>query len=105
MPGREPSFAGSSSADATWRVTDTTAILADAQYNVDEGNLSTASIGLAASRDTHVSYFVGVRYIDTGEFAPLWAGEAASLGTEMPAGELTLKLAAEAQALMQRLAR
>jgi nitronate monooxygenase len=41
----------------------------------------------------------------TGDFAPLWAGEAASLGTEMPARELTLKLAAEAQALMQRLAR
>jgi nitronate monooxygenase len=42
---------------------------------------------------------------ETGDFAPMWAGEAASLGTEMPARELTLKLAAEAQALMQRLAR
>ncbi len=42
---------------------------------------------------------------ETGEFAPLWAGEAVSLGMELPARELTLKLAAEAQALMQRLAR
>ncbi len=40
---------------------------------------------------------------DTGEFAPMWAGEAASLGSEMPARELTLKLAAEAQALMRRM--
>lgn len=42
---------------------------------------------------------------ETGDFAPMWAGEAASLGTGMPARDLTLKLAAEAQALMQRLAR
>jgi hypothetical protein len=62
--------------DATWRVTDTTAILADAQYSLDEGNLSTASIGLAASRDTRTSYFIGVRYIDSGEFAPVSAGGA-----------------------------
>lgn len=41
---------------------------------------------------------------DTGEFAPLWAGEAAALGTEMPARELTLKLAADAQALLRRMA-
>jgi nitronate monooxygenase len=42
---------------------------------------------------------------ETGDFAPMWAGEAASLGTEMPAYDLTLKLAGEAQALIQRLAR
>jgi nitronate monooxygenase len=41
---------------------------------------------------------------ETGEFASMWAGEAASLGTEMPARELTLKLAAEAEALLQRMA-
>ncbi|HEY7115492.1 MAG TPA: hypothetical protein VH475_02840 [Tepidisphaeraceae bacterium] len=57
-------------ADAIWRVSDTTAILADAQYNMDERTLSTASIGLASSRDERLGYFVGVRYIDSGEFAP-----------------------------------
>lgn len=42
---------------------------------------------------------------ETGDFAAMWAGAAAGLGTEMPARDLTLKLAADAQALMQRLAR
>ena len=41
---------------------------------------------------------------DTGEFAPLWAGEAVSLGVELPAGELTRKLAHDAQALLHRMA-
>jgi nitronate monooxygenase len=41
---------------------------------------------------------------DTGEFAPLWAGQAAALGTELPARDLTLKLAADAQALLRRMA-
>lgn len=50
-------------ADAMWRVSDYTAILSDAQYNLDEQSLASTSIGLAAQRDTRVSYFVGVRYI------------------------------------------
>lgn len=60
--------------DAIWRVSDTTAILADAQYNMDSGTLASASIGLAAARDIRLSYFVGLRYIDSGEFAPLSGG-------------------------------
>jgi nitronate monooxygenase len=40
----------------------------------------------------------------SGEFSSLWAGQAASLGCEMPARELTAKLADEAQALMKRMA-
>ena len=55
-------------ADAIWRVSDTTAILADAQYNIDEESLATASAGLAVSRDPRLGYFVGVRYIDSGPF-------------------------------------
>jgi hypothetical protein len=51
-------------ADALWRVSDTTDILADAQYNLDENELATTSIGMAVQRDTRLSYFVGVRYID-----------------------------------------
>ena len=38
----------------------------------------------------------------TGDFSNMWAGQAAHLGIEMPAGDLTRKLAAEA---LQRLAR
>jgi lipopolysaccharide assembly outer membrane protein LptD (OstA) len=66
-------------ADATWRVSDTTAILADVQYSLDESTLTTASIGLAASRDERMGYFVGLRYIDSGEFAPQTAS-----GTFLP---------------------
>lgn len=40
----------------------------------------------------------------SGDFSPMWAGQAAGLGREMPARELTLALAAEAQALMWRMA-
>lgn len=60
--------------DAIWRVSDTTAILADAQYNIDNSTLASASIGLAAARDTRLAYFAGLRYIDSGEYAPLSAG-------------------------------
>ena len=40
----------------------------------------------------------------SGDFSPLWSGQAAALGRDMPAAELTKVLAAEAQALLQRLA-
>lgn len=41
----------------------------------------------------------------SGDFTPLWSGQAARLGREMPAGELTETLAAEALALMGRMGR
>ena len=40
----------------------------------------------------------------SGDFSPMWAGQAAALAREMPAGELTLRLAAEARELMVRMA-
>jgi nitronate monooxygenase len=40
----------------------------------------------------------------SGDFSTMWAGQAAALGREMPAHELTAKLAGEAQALLARLA-
>ena len=40
----------------------------------------------------------------SGDFSSMWAGQAAALGREMPARELTEKLAAEARALMARMA-
>ncbi len=39
----------------------------------------------------------------SGDFSPMWAGQAASLGRALPAGELTKKLAAEALAHMRAL--
>ena len=40
----------------------------------------------------------------SGDFSSMWAGQAAALGREMPAGELTVTLAKEAQALMRQMA-
>ena len=40
----------------------------------------------------------------SGDFSPMWAGQGASLGRELPARELTARLADEAQALMRRMA-
>jgi nitronate monooxygenase len=37
------------------------------------------------------------------EFSPLWSGQAAGLGREMPAGELLAKLSAEARQHLHRL--
>jgi len=45
-------------------VSDTTAILSDAQYNLDHHNLATASIGIAVSRGERLAYFLGQRYIE-----------------------------------------
>lgn len=42
--------------------------------------------------------------LGSGDFSPLWCGQAAALGREMPARELTKKLAAEAQNRLRRLA-
>jgi nitronate monooxygenase len=41
----------------------------------------------------------------SGDFSPLWSGQAASLGRAMPARELTQRLAAQAQAELKRLGR
>jgi nitronate monooxygenase len=40
----------------------------------------------------------------SGDFSSMWAGQAAALGRELPAREVTIKLAAEAQTLMRRMA-
>ncbi len=50
-------------ADALWRLSDETAILADEEYNLDQKELATASVGVAVERDPRMGYFLGVRYI------------------------------------------
>ena len=40
----------------------------------------------------------------SGDFSPLWSGQAASLGRAMPARELTAKLVQETQAILRRMA-
>lgn len=50
-------------ADALWRVSDTTSILSDVQYNLDTKTLATASGGMAVQRGERLTYFIGQRYI------------------------------------------
>jgi len=49
--------------DMLWRISDTTVVLSDVQWNLDEQTLATTSVGLAARRDPRLSYFTGLRYI------------------------------------------
>ena len=50
-------------ADASWRITDNTVVLADAQYNLDETKLATAAVGILVRRDPVESWYIGNRYI------------------------------------------
>lgn len=50
-------------ADASWRIADTTVVLADAQYNLNAHKLATAAIGILVSRDVSQSWYIGNRYI------------------------------------------
>jgi hypothetical protein len=50
--------------DATWLMSDSTALLADEEYDVDHGDLATGAIGLAAKDYDRVAYYIGLRYID-----------------------------------------
>ena len=50
-------------ADSIWRVTDTTAILSDVSWNIDNASLATLGTGVAIQREPRVQYFVGARYI------------------------------------------
>jgi hypothetical protein len=50
-------------ADATWRLSDNTVVLADAQYNIDAKKLATAAVGLLVRREILWSLYLGNRYI------------------------------------------
>ena len=49
--------------DALYRISDTTALLADEEYNLDTNSLATTSIGFAVQREDRLAYFLGLRYI------------------------------------------
>jgi hypothetical protein len=51
-------------ADATWRLSDTTVVISDLQYNLDVNRLATASIGLNVQREDRLRYYLGFRYIE-----------------------------------------
>ena len=49
--------------DASWRIADTTLLLGDGSWNIEEQQLSTAAVGLLVGRGDRVTYFTGLRYI------------------------------------------
>ena len=62
----EPEFSlprNTANAEATWRISDTTALLGAVVQNLDENKLATANIGLAVIRGDRLNYFLGTRYI------------------------------------------
>jgi hypothetical protein len=50
-------------ADALWRISDTTLLLSDFSWNLDEQNVATTSAGLLVGRGDRVNYYTGIRYI------------------------------------------
>jgi hypothetical protein len=50
--------------DATWRLSDTTAVLADMQYNLDESELATTGVGLLVQRDAKMTYLLTGRRVE-----------------------------------------
>jgi hypothetical protein len=50
-------------ADTEWRISDTTVVLADMSYNLQEQRLATVAAGLLVGRGERVNYFTGLRYI------------------------------------------
>ena len=50
--------------DGSWRLADTTVLLADAQYNIEEKRLATTGAGLIVQRDARMTYFLSARRIE-----------------------------------------
>jgi len=51
-------------ADASWRISDETVMLADMSENLDKGDLATAAIGILVRRGDRLSYFLENRYVE-----------------------------------------
>jgi len=47
----------------TWNISDSTALLADANYDIDAGDFRRGNIGLAVVRDPRLRYYTGARWI------------------------------------------
>jgi hypothetical protein len=50
--------------DFTWNISDATAFLADASFDLDDGELDRANAGFAVRRDPRLSYYLGMRYVN-----------------------------------------
>lgn len=50
-------------ADYMWQISDSTALLADMNYDLGDGQCDLMNVGLAVERDPRLSYYAGLRYI------------------------------------------
>ena len=50
--------------DEAWRISDSTALLSDQEYNLEGGGMATGSVGMAVRRGDRTTYYVGERYIN-----------------------------------------
>lgn len=50
--------------EQTWRISNSTLFIADQQYNLDESQMATHSVGVAVRRGSRMTYYVGDRYIN-----------------------------------------
>ena len=50
-------------ANTSWRISDTTLMLGDANWNIRQQELATAAVGLLVGRGDRVTYYAGLRYI------------------------------------------
>ncbi len=66
-------------AEFFWSISDSTSLLADMNYDVDDGAVDIANIGIAVNRDPKLSYYFGFRYMN-------------GLGTRVMAGGDTVNL-------------
>ena len=56
-------------AEYAWNISDSTLLLADAYYDIDDQQFARGNIGLAVQRDPRLRYYAGVRYIDDADRA------------------------------------
>ena len=51
-------------AEYFWSISDTTSLLADLNYDINDGAIDLANIGIAVNRDPRLSYYFGFRYMN-----------------------------------------
>jgi hypothetical protein len=66
--------------DYTWRMTDTTALLSDAYYDTENGQIEQYNLGFTHTRYPDLSYYLGTRYLknvevldEKGSNSVIWA--------------------------------
>ena len=65
-----------------WNISDSTALLADANYDIDSGRFRRSNVGLAVARSPRLRYFLGMRCINDMDSTVGTAGFSYKLGSK-----------------------